>query len=264
MHFECNDDKVVRESLQNYLQFLQFCSYCRYMKFPQICTRETFREAASDKRKARAAATHHAILQAAETLALTEGRQALTTKRLVAEASVSERTLFNHFENIDAILLTRLGQHLADLVDIESFPTDIPLENLPQACEDFLIQTLKGERSVEALDRFVQLAASFGAPDDIGESVGQEVFATMSTMSWVLCEHIAKIYFSDDDLRVLELALYLQNMLTGMIFGMARYMFENPQLQEDPSKYSSQDLRQSMIWTIAQVSSGRPRFSHAN
>ena len=230
------------------------------MKFPHSCIRADEREGFSDKRKARAAATHHAILQAAEELALREGRQALTTKRLVAEAEVSERTIFNHFENIDAILLTRLGQHLADLVDVDAFPAQIELSQLPLACEDFLLQSLQGERSAEALDHFVNLAATFGSAEDIGESIGQEVFATVQSMSMALCQHVQELYLAEDDLRVVELALYLQNLLTGMLFGMWRYMYENPQLKENPSQYSNSEIRQNMMWGITQVSAGRPKF----
>lgn len=230
------------------------------MKFPHSCIRADEREGFSDKRKARAAATHQAILQAAEELALQEGRQALTTKRLVAEAEVSERTIFNHFENIDAILLTSLGQHLADLVDVNAFPAQVGLSQLPQACEDFLIQSLQGERSAEALDHFVNLAATFGSAEDIGESIGQEVFATVQSMIMALCQHVQVLYLAEDDLRVVELALYLQNLLNGMLFGMVRYMYENPQLQENPSQYSNSEIRQNMMWGITQVSAGRPKF----
>lgn len=230
------------------------------MKFPQSCIRADKRGDLSDKRKARAAATHQAILQATEELALREGRQALTTKRLVAEAEVSERTIFNHFENIDAILLTRLGQHLADLVDVNAFPANAKISELPQVCEDFLQQSLQGERGAEALDHFVNLAATFGSAEDIGESIGQEVFATVQSMSMALCEHVQELYLAEDDLRLVELALYLQNLLTGMLFGMVRYMYENPQLEANPSQYSNSEIRQNMMWGITQVSAGRPKF----
>ena len=178
----------------------------------------------------------------------------------MAEAEVSERTIFNHFENIDAILLTSLGQHLADLVDVNAFPAQIELSQLPLACEDFLIQSLQRERSAEALDHFVNLAATFGSAEDIGESIGQEVFATVQSMSMALCQHVQELYLAEDDLRVVELALYLQNLLTGMLFGMWRYMYENPQLQENPSQYSNSEIRQNMMWGVTQVSAGRPKF----
>ena len=75
-----------------------------------------------------------------------------------------------------------------------------------------------------------------------------------------LCQHVQELYLAEDDLRVVELALYLQNLLTGMLFGMWRYMYENPQLQENPSQYSNSEIRQNMMWEVTQVSAGRPKF----
>lgn len=221
---------------------------------------ENVRETISDKRTARALATHEAILAAAEALVLAEGRQALTTKRLVKEAQVSERTIFNHFDNIDAILLTRLSQHLADLLDVSAFPTDSAREDLPHIAEEFIIQTLQNQRSAQALDRFILLATTFDQAHETSEIIGQEVFTTVHSMSWSLSRYIQRHYFDAQDLALLELALYLQNMMTGMVFGMAKYMFENPNLEKHPKEFSNEQLRQEMIWGIQQVVAGQPRL----
>lgn len=230
------------------------------MTFSTSCLREEIRGNLKDKRRARSAITHATIAQTAEKLVQAEGRQALTTKRLVKEAGVSERTIFNHFTNLDAILLSRLGEHLAALVDIESFPADLSVDELPVACEEFLTRNLHDERSTDALDRFVHLAATFGTAEEAGESIGQEVFATMHQLGGELCQHIQQLYFNQEDPRILELALYIQNLLTGMVFGMARYLFENPQLAEDSSQYSSQTMREHMTKSFQLISAGRPTF----
>lgn len=232
------------------------------MKFSQPCAPRTgLREVIADKRKARSQLTHESIQRAAEQIVLTEGHTQLTTKRLVQEAGVSERTIFNHFSNLNEIVLSQLSAHLAEVIDAEAFPEDIPLEELPQACHDFLKTTLENEKSAEPLDRFLLLAGTFSGETNFDEILGKEVMETLISMDWSVWDSIETKYPHMNDDQQFQLAIYLQNMITSFAYGMGRYLYQHPELMEDPSKYSNREIRQNMIWSIDQVTQGQPKFT---
>ena len=216
---------------------------------------------ASDKRVARKEATHRAILEAAEQIAIDEGRAALTTKRLVEVAGVSERTIFNHFANLNAVLITALASHLQELMNSEEFPTGLSLEQLPAACETYICEGLDEEDSHVALNRFITLAAT-GFIEVAGEqdAIGKEVLQTLGQQGVQLYEKIAAHYPQLNQTQQFQLYLYICNCVTAIGLGMGRYVIENPQTLDNPALASGDDLRACMITAIRQVGQGMPRF----
>ncbi|MEX3610452.1 TetR/AcrR family transcriptional regulator [Rothia sp. LK2588] len=216
---------------------------------------------ACDKRVARKAATHRAILEAAEQIAIDEGRAALTTKRLVEVAGVSERTVFNHFANLNAVLIAALASHLQELMNSSEFPTGLPLAELPQACETYICEGLDKEDSHAALNRFITLAAT-GFIEVAGEqdAIGKEVLQTLGQQGSSLYEKIAACYPQLDQSQHFQLYLYVCNCVMAIGFGMGQYVTENPQTLENPALASGDDLRACMITAIRQVGQGMPRF----
>lgn len=228
------------------------------MKISQPCLRGNPLSGVTDKRKARALATHQLIQDVAERIVLAESLAHISTKRLVEEAGVSERTIFNHFSNISDILLNRLGEHLAGVIDVESFPTDLSLKALPGACPAFIREQLFEDSATQSLERFVLLAARMGEAEDWKEMLGKEIFETLQLMSRRLVAAIQQGYSQLSEENLIQLSLYIYNLLTSLIFGMGRYISRNPHLVQSPQEYSIEELRQSMAWGLEQVSQGVP------
>ena len=102
------------------------------------------------------------------------------------------------------------------------------------------------------------LAARMGEAEDWEEMLGKEIFETLQLMSRRLVAAIQQGYSQLSEENLIQLSLYIYNLLTSLIFGMGRYISHNPHLVQSPQEYSIEELRQSMAWGLEQVSQGVP------
>lgn len=85
------------------------------------------------------AETRNRILEAGETLFSKAGYEAVTTKSIAIEASVTEMTLFNHFQTKKELYRTIVKERFMK-VEIESALSDLSYDNLE---EDLVLVTKK-------------------------------------------------------------------------------------------------------------------------
>lgn len=241
------------------LQVLHDYSYCNNMPLSKPPTHDAIRAKIEDKRKARKEATHLALQEAAERIAIESGRSALTTKALVKEAGVSERTIFNHFANIDRVLLSCLSTRLSELFTVENFPLGLSAQELPAACSDFLLGMIESPQTDRALEQFVQLAATFMDGEDLEETIGKEILETLAQQAWLLCDFIEKNYPELSYDQWFSLAVYINNAVMGIAMGLARYVhYRGEGNLTAPTVVSTSEIKENIVFAIKKVGEGLP------
>ncbi|WP_237188304.1 TetR/AcrR family transcriptional regulator [Rothia nasimurium] len=222
---------------------------------------------APDRRHLRKAATRTAILDAAEHIVLTQGPRALTTKALVEQAGVSERTIFNHFPSLEDVLLARLNEHATKLKLIDGcllLPEGAPLADrasvdvlprlLEQRCRD-RVSSLNGH---EALVRAVRLALAMVERDEDALHA-----YTSQMLSRAARESIEELLAAHDltSEQQYELAIYVNSLCHSIAFGLDRAMKELSPGGDFEAITDTTRITPYLIWAMDRVSAGRPHFS---
>ncbi|MDO4918969.1 TetR/AcrR family transcriptional regulator [Kocuria sp.] len=174
----------------------------------------------SDGRSKLRATTRQRILDAAEELVLEEGPAGLRTKDLVARSGVSERTIFNHFESIEATALARIEDYLIPLFCDLEIPADAPVGQLPAIVRQQLLANLSDAAGQEQLAGFIRLAAALASSS--GEVLTRHVLITLTGMGRAAADRAEAQHpeLSMDDR--LALRLFTNNLAIATAFGLAR------------------------------------------
>lgn len=224
-----------------------------------------------DRRHARRLATRAAILEAAERIVLDDGYTSLVTKRLVEEAGVSERTIFNHFDSLEDVVLSRVGDLLTETFEGHALPAGLAPQELPHAIDRFFRTHIESDAGANSLQRFARLAIALGSV--IGneeEAIGSAVFKTLGKLAQALIYQVEELYPELQlDFR-LKLNHYIFNLSTAIPLGMGKSIVErfgtNPQCVSaaeisglSPDEALT-DLRAGILWAFDQVNHGQPTF----
>lgn len=203
---------------------------------------------------------------------LSDGYGALTTKRLVAEANVSERTIFNHFNTLEHIVTSQIGAHLTDMFEGKVLPRGLEISELPAAIDRFLREHIDSPKAESSLERFAMLSIALGDFYETHEKIGNAVMTSLHDQSVTLINHLETDYpqLSIEDSA--RLALYIFNMSTAISVGMGKAVFsvlcpdtkatspKNLNLSELEISPILKDLRQGILWAFDQVNIGQPKL----
>ncbi|WP_421083368.1 TetR/AcrR family transcriptional regulator [Rothia nasimurium] len=220
-----------------------------------------------DRRRQRKAATRTSILDAAEQIVLSQGHKALTTKALVEQAEVSERTIFNHFPGLDDILLARLSEYVHELTscnESRSLPAGstglhpATVKDLPLLVEQRFRDRVSNLDGHEALIRATRLALAMVERDE-----GAMSTYTSQVLGRLAREDTEEVLASSDltTEQKYELAIYATSLCHSIAFGLARAVDE---LSPDGKFEAITDTTQItpyILWAMDRVSAGRPDFS---
>lgn len=223
----------------------------------------------TDRRHARKLATRLAILEAAERVVLADGYAALTTKRLVEEAGVSERTIFNHFDSLEHVVLSRVGDLLIEMFKGHTLPVDLAPAELPQAIDSFYREHIGSSTGAESLQKFAHLALSLGslmASDE--DAIGSAVLKALGELARVITQQVEETYPQIPVEFHFKLTQYIFNLSMAIAMGIAKAVYEQygttphcinaDQLENLPSDESLAQLRAGILWSFDQVNRGKP------
>ncbi|QRZ61939.1 TetR/AcrR family transcriptional regulator [Rothia sp. ZJ932] len=218
-----------------------------------------------DKRRARSAASRKAILDAAESIVRAKGIDAFTTKTLVAKSGLSERTIFNHFDNLDQILVTRISEYLAPLASPDTntpYPVLPPesVRELPDLIEATFIEALETPRVQKALDQFFSLALAVATRSE--DLLAEQMLKTLATVAQqnINTTHERHPHLSLE--QRFDVALYVNNLTYSLVIGFSKGV-EVLGHQGITNPTTSQ-LLPYFKWAIEQVSAGKPSLAPQN
>lgn len=216
---------------------------------------------AEDRRSARRQATREAILAAAEALILEHGYEGLKTKDLVERADVSERTVFNHFENLEAVALARIDEYLIPLLLDEPFPEGLDAAELPDAVVARYRHALETEEGRRQFEGFLRLAAALVRVE--GEMLARQVVLTLIDIAGRLVDRIEAQYALALD-QSLALRLFTTHLTFALPFGVLRGIgtmeFAVKDITLPETLPSVEELVPDVHWAFDQVVAGKPRL----
>lgn len=216
---------------------------------------------AEDRRHARRQATREAILDAAENLVLEHGYEGLRTRDLVELAGVSERTVFNHFENLEAILLARIEDYLRPLILEPAFPAGLEVPELPQAVLQRFRDSIVTPEGQQRFAGFIRLASSLVSME--GQLLARQVMLTLLDVSKHLALDIDEKYPLDLD-QSLSLHLFSTHLSLAVGMGLVRSLGQDVAslegLDRSQIRPDVQQLIPHLNWAFDRVVEGMPRF----
>ncbi len=249
----------------------RICNYCKYMSTSTLPT--------GDRRHARREATRKAILDAAETIVLEDGFEALKSRTLAERAGISERSLFNHFPNLHDVILARVSSYLVRLLDEPSIPARLSAHEIPEALDRKFRESFDRPGADELFARF--LALSMRLSPDMLDMLGQHILRTLASVAEQLMEALAENYPSLDFEQGVKIQMYVFNLTTGIAFGLLHgvnrlgildasrsgpcstgkaRVTQTIQGAEAIDLLTLEVLREDLNWAFAQVANGRPRI----
>lgn len=223
----------------------------------------------TDCRHARRIATRNNILEAAERIILAEGYTALTTKKLVEEAGVSERTIFNHFDSLEHVALSRAGDLLTETFEGHKLPEVSDTPQLPSTIENFFREHIASDAGAEALGRFTLLAISLSSTiENNFDTMGSAIFKALRELAEKLISQLDSLQPPLPREQLFKLALYTHQLSSSIAVGMGKAIFEQldtgprPILQEELVQLENlemlETLREGIFWAFDQVNAGKP------
>lgn len=231
-----------------------------------------------DLRHARREATRQAILDAAEEIVVDAGLDSLTSRRLAERAGTSERTVFNHFSNLDEVILARVSSYLTRILDAPEVPVGIELAELPRAVDHKFRASFSQPEADELFAGFLRLCICLTA--EMLDLLGDHVLRTLADVAKSFAEDLKRKYPALDSARGVPLQMYVFNLTTSIAFGLLHGvyrldLFESGpgqasedgvtpclNLQDNPGlhRFTLDTLREDLLWAFDQVALGRPRI----
>lgn len=232
-----------------------------------------------DRRHARREATRKAILEAAESIVLEDGVEALKSKALADRAGISERSLFNHFPNLNEVVLSRITSYLTLLLSEPEIPAGLPISEIPDALDRKFRASFDRPEADHLFNSF--LALSLRLDTEMVDLLGRHVVLTLADVSNQIMESTTKNYPDLDFDQNIRIRMYISNLTNGIAFGLLRGIHRmgvldsptcgSPEHDGDLSPKSFQGtealgllnlefLREDIDWAFEQVAIGRPRI----
>ncbi|MDN5604811.1 TetR/AcrR family transcriptional regulator [Rothia sp. HC945] len=232
-----------------------------------------------DRRHARREATRKAILEAAESIVLEEGVEALKSKSLAERAGISQRSLFNHFPNLNEVVLSRITSYLTVLLSEPEIPSGLPTSEIPDALDWKFKASFDRPEADHLFNSF--LALSLRLDTEMVDLLGRHVVLTLADVSSQIMESTTKNYPDLDFGQNIRIRMYISNLTNGIAFGLLRGInrlgvLDSPACgapEHDgahfPKSFQGTDalgllnlesLREDIDWAFEQVAIGRPRI----
>ncbi|WP_082470185.1 MULTISPECIES: TetR/AcrR family transcriptional regulator [Micrococcales] len=231
-----------------------------------------------DLRHARRQATRQAILDAAEEIVVTAGLGSLTSRRLAERAGTSERTVFNHFSNLDDVILARVSSYLTRILDAPEVPVGIEPAELPQAIDHKFRASFSRPEADELFAGFLRLSICLTA--EMLDLLGDHILRTLADVAKSFTADLKQKYPALDSAQGVPLQMYVFNLTTSIAFGLLHGVYrlnlfesgpgQTPEdgmtpclnLQDNPNlhRFTLDTLREDLLWAFDQVAIGRPRI----
>lgn len=248
----------------------RICNYCKYMSLMP--------PPSGDRRHARREATRQAILDAAEHIVVEEGLEALRSKNLAERAGTSERSVFNHFANLDDVVLARVTSYLTRLLNQPDIPAGISLAELPHAIDQKFRESFNHPEADELFAGFLRLSICLSA--EMLDLLGQHILLTLADVSRQLVEDLMGKYPSLGSAQGVAVQMYVHNLTTSIAFGLLHGLYRlgffdqeampapadsfalRTNLQDNPleGRLSLDSLKEDLFWAFDHVALGRPRI----
>ena len=176
---------------------------------------------------------HRAILDAARTLAAEHGADGFTIDRVAALASVSRRTVFNHFAGLDQLLVAVCEQILAEVTSDLLAGVDCGTAHLPSGEDNgraALDAVCEATRGVDLPTAIVAITQVLGGPDVADERADGISRTAFELVAGRLRERLAR---RAPDLDPLDLELTLTMLSTGLSAIARHWIDAHPHLTPD-------------------------------
>lgn len=232
-----------------------------------------------DRRHARREATRRAILDAAESIVIEDGYEALKSKTLAERAGISERSLFNHFANLPEIVLARVSSYLVRIMDEPGIPPGLPVGELPEALDRKFRDSFARPEADELFGGFLELSVRLHP--DMMDMLARHIVLTLAEVAERLTNSLKEDYPLTDFEQSVKIQLYIFNLTSSIAFGLLHGIHRLglsdaaqctppsgegagtphtiPTL-ETPELPTLNVLREDLNWAFAQVANGRPRI----